>query len=221
MQKDSETYLNEDEDDYEDMEPESTSERPRHRRLLAVNPNPLPVAKSMPTGKLDQKNLEMHDFTTKKVQPFQYFSREGILLSGDHRSVRKLIYSHAPELDLPDLMSRIPCPIQSDPDKFQRVDYWAMTDANVKEALVKNFERTTSIDPNIVTVEMPVPEAPAQRATYFMDKTTGSSLYFHKGGKQDGKLWSGANFNPANIPKMLDQPEVKGITDLSNNNNEL
>lgn len=185
-------------------------------------PNTPPVANSTPTGKLDQQNIEKYDLTTKKVQPFQYFSREGILLSGDHRSVRKLIYGHAPELDLPDLMSRIPCPIQSDPtNKFQRVDCWAMTDANLKEALVKIFERTTSVDPNIVTVEMPMHEAPAQRATYFIDKTTGSSLYFHKDGKQDGKLWSGASFDPADIPRMLEQPEVKVITDLSNNNNEL
>ena len=91
--------------------------------------------------------------TTKKAQPFQYYSREGILLSGDYRSVRKLIYSHAPKLDLTDLMSRIPCPIQSDPNKFQRVDCWAMLDANLKEVLVKIFERTTSVDPNIITVE--------------------------------------------------------------------
>jgi len=225
LQKDPETCLNEDEDACWDTETEteSTSEKTQfRRRLLAINPNSAPVAQPTPTGKLDQQNIEKYDLTTKKVQPFQYFSREGILLSGDHRSVRKLIYGHAPELDLPDLMSRIPCPIQSDPtNKFQRVDCWALTDANLKEALVKIFERTTSVDPNIVTVEMPMHEGPAQRATYFIDKTTGSSLYFHKGGKQDGKLWSGASFDPDEIPKMLEQPEVKVITDLSNNNNEL
>lgn len=226
LQEDSETCLNEEESEEEnkdsskEMETESTPKRSIRRRLFSV-PNPPPGVKSTPTGKLDQQNLEMYDFTIKKVQPFQYFSREGILLSGDHRSVRKLIYSHAPELGLSDLMNRIPCPVQLDPDKFQRVDCWAITDGNMKDALIKVFEQTTSMDPNIVTVEMPMHEAPSQRATYFIDKTTGSSLYFHKGGKQDGKLWSGASFNPANIPKMLKQPEVKVITDLSNNNNEL
>jgi hypothetical protein len=217
LQKDSETCLNEDEDDYEDMETESTSERPQHRRLLAVNPNPSPVAKSMPTGKLDQQNLEMYDFTTKKVQPFQYYSREGIPLSADQRSLRKLIYGHASELGLSDLMNRIPCPIQLDSNKFQRVNCWAITDRNMKDALTKVFEYTTSMDPNIVTVEMPMHEGPYQRATYFINKTTGSSLYFHKDGKQAGKLWSGAIFDPADIPKMLKQPEVKVITDLNNN----
>ena len=226
LKEESETCLideeieKENKDSSKEMETESTPQRQRRRRLLAV-PNTPPLANPTPTRQLDQQIIEKYDLTTKKIQPFQYYSREGILLSGDHRSVRKLIYGHAPELELPDLMSRIPCPTQSDPDKFSRVDCWATTDANLKEALVKIFERTTSVDPNIVTVEMPMHENPAQRATYFIDKTTGSSIYFHKGGKQDGKLWSGASFNPAVIPKMLEQPETIVITDLSNKNNEL
>ena len=87
----------------------------------------------------------------------------------------------------------------------------------MKDALTKVFEYTTSIDPNIVTVEMPMHEGPYQRATYYIDKTTGSSFYFHKDSKQAGKLWSGTIFDPADIPKMLKKPEVKVITDLNNN----
>ena len=60
-------------------------------------------------------------------------------------------------------------------------------------------------------------EYPSQRATYFIDKNTGSSLCFYKGGKQAGKLWSAANFDLNEIEKMLKQPEVKIITDLKNN----
>lgn len=111
-------------------------------------------------------------------------------------------------------MNRVPCPPQSDPDKFHRVNCWAMTDRNIKEAIIKVFEYTTVMNPNIVTVEMPMHEAPSQRAIYFLDKTTGSALYFDKDGKLAGKLWSGAAFKPAKISEMLKQPEVKIITDL-------
>ena len=221
LQRDSETCLNGDEDacwDTEtesESESESTSEKTQlRRRLFAVNPNPAPVTQSMPTGKLDQQNLEKYDFTTQKIQPFHYRSREGILLSVDHRGLRKIIYSHAPELGLSDLISRIPCPIQLDPNKFQRIDCWAITDRNMRDALIKVFEYTTFIDPNIVTAEMPMHECPTHKATYFIDKTTGSSMYFYKGGKQDGKLWSVARFNPDEIPSMLQQPQVKVITDI-------
>lgn len=74
MQKDSEKDLNEDKYSYGDTETgsesdtESTSERTQHRRLLAVNPNPTPA----PTGKLDQLNIEKYDFTTQKLDPFQF-----------------------------------------------------------------------------------------------------------------------------------------------------
>ena len=49
---------------------------------------PAPV----PTVKLNKINLEKYDFTTKKVQPFKYSSREVLNLSADHRSLRKIIY---------------------------------------------------------------------------------------------------------------------------------
>jgi hypothetical protein len=142
-----------------ETESESTSEKIQiRRRLFAVNQNPAPVANPTPTGQLDQQNLEKYDFTTQKIKSFHYRSREGILLSADHQGLRKIIYSHAPELGLSDLINRIPCPIQLDPNKFQRIDCWAITDRNMKDALIKVFEFTTFMDPNTITAEMPMHE---------------------------------------------------------------
>jgi hypothetical protein len=213
LQKDPEICLDEDdEDSCWDIESELTDEKPR-RRLLAIQPVPAPV----PTGKLDQKNLEKYDFTTKKVQPFKFWSREGILLSADHRSLRKIIYSHPGELGLTDLVNRIPCPGQSDPKKFQRLDCWAITDANIKEAVIKLFQFTTFQNSNIITAEMPMHECSSNRATYFIDKNIGVAMYFHKGGKQDGKLWSLTTFDPDGITAMLNKPNVYIITDFNYN----
>lgn len=47
---------------------------------------------------------------------------------------------------------------------------------------------------------------------------TGNSAYFRIGGKQDGKLWSLQNFERGQILDMINDPNVKKITDLSDYN---
>ena len=102
-----------DEDTCENLEIEEEIEIEKfpRRKLLAV-------PGSIPTGKLDAENLEKFDFTQKKLQPMKFPSRDGIKLSMDHRSLRKIVYGHPEQLGLSDLDSRIPCPVQTDPDKF-------------------------------------------------------------------------------------------------------
>jgi hypothetical protein len=111
-----------DEDDCEEIEIEKF---PR-RRLLKISPTL--------TGKSDQPNLAKFDLTNKKLQPMAFPSREGIRLSMDQRSLRKAVYSHPMELGLSDLGSSILCPVQTDPTKYQRIDCWAITDDNIREA---------------------------------------------------------------------------------------
>ena len=95
-----------DEDDCEDQEIEI--EKFPRRRLLAVSPTP--------TAQLDAENLAKFDLTNRKLQVIIFPSREGIQFSMDPRSLRKVVYSHSTELGLSDLGSRIPCPIQDDPN---------------------------------------------------------------------------------------------------------
>lgn len=179
----------------QELEEETQIEKFPRRRLLAI-PGP------KPTGKLDAENLEKFDLTTKKLQPMKFPSREGIELSMDHRSLRKVVYSHPNELGLSDLGNRIPCPLQVDPNKFQRQDCWAITDTNIREAVIKIFEHTTFTNPRIVTLERYPPNCSTQRATYFVDLVTGDAIYFRIGGKQDGKLWSADNFQREEISNM-------------------
>lgn len=214
LQNDPETCLSEDdEENCEDIEFDDTDEKPR-RRLLAIQPT---QPTSTPTGQLDQANLQKYDFTTEKVDPFTFISREGLELSADHRSLRKIIYSHPEELELMDLINRIPCPVQPDENKFQRLDCWAITDRNMKEARKKVYEFTKFQNPNIITAEMPMHECPTNRATYFIDQNTGAAMYFRRKGKQDGKLWSVKRFDPDSISTMLNNPDVKLITDFNQN----
>jgi hypothetical protein len=196
------------EDDCEDQEIEI--EKFPRRRLLEVSPTP--------TGQLDAKNLAKFDLTNRKLQPIVFPSREGIPLSMDARSLRKAVYSHPMELGLPDLGSRILCPIQDDPNFFQRTDCWAITDVNIREAIVKIFELTTFDNPRIISLEQYPRNCANQRATYFIDIVTENSVYFRIGGKQDGKLWSLENFTRKDLIKIIKDPNVKKITDLSDYN---
>ena len=199
------------EDEDQEIEEETQIEKFPRRRLLAV-PGPTP------TGKLDSENIEKFDFTQRKLKPMKFPSREGIQLSMDQRSLRKIVYSHPNELGLSDLDNRIPCPLQVDPNKFQRQDCWAITDTNIREAVIKVFEHTTFTNPRIVTLERFRSNCSTQRAIYFVDIVTGNAIYFRVGGKQDGKLWSVDNFKPEEIINMMKDPNVKKITGISDYN---
>ena len=168
--------------DEDEIQESAFEESPPRRRLLAVSvPTP-------PTGNLDKVNLAKYDLTSQKIPILNYKSREGLYLWADPRSIRKIIYAHSHHLGLSFLGNRIPCPIQKDPSKFQRTDCWAVTDRSVKDAVLKIFEYTTFMDSNIITAQMPMHDCPKMTGTYFIDETTGTSMYFLKGGKQDGKL---------------------------------
>ena len=201
------------EENAEETELTSEKVRLRRRRLLATAAAPSPT----PTAKLDKDNLNKYDLTSKPMLFFDYPTREEIRLSMDHRVLRKIVYSHPHELGLTDLESRIACPIQPDPNKFQRVDCWAITDRNIRETIGILVEATTTANPNVLMIEIPMHECPTQRATYYLDQISGVAMVFHKGGPQDGKLWTMTQFPPKEIPNMLQQPEVKVITDLSTN----
>ena len=111
--QDKETWL----DNLENMDMDSDDEEMEEafpRRRLLISPTP--------TGKLDQQNLIAFDLTNKKLKPMYFPSREGIQLNMNHRSLRKAVYSHSTELDLSDLDSRVPCPVQVDSSKYQRTD---------------------------------------------------------------------------------------------------
>lgn len=156
------------------------------------------------------------DFTTEKLQPIHFPSREGIRLYMDHRSLRKVVYAHPKELGLSELGSRIPCPVQPDPvNHHQRTTCWAITNRNIREAVVKIFEFTTFENPRIITFEFYPFGSSKSKVTGFVDIVTGDCAFFQIGGKQNGKLWSLMNFGRKYLKTMLEDPNIKKITDIS------
>ncbi len=95
--------------------------------------------------------------------------------------------------------------MQADPHKFQRVNCWAITDTNIREAVVKIFEYTTFANPRILTLERFPSNCSTQRATYFVDIVTGDAVDF----RVDGKLWSADNFERSEIINMMKDPMLR------------
>ena len=48
------------------------------------------------------------------------------VISMSNKSLKKIVYSHSTDLGIYNLANRIQCPIQSDPNKFQRTDLIAV-----------------------------------------------------------------------------------------------
>jgi len=144
LEKSSEFDNNDSDDDIWDSEdwiqPELSSKSNLRRRLLQA-PEPTP------TAKLDQQNQKKFDFTTGPIPKFKYKDRDGREISMANKPLKKIAYSHATDLNMYNLANRIECPIQLDPNKFQRTNCWAMTDRSVRDVIVKVFELTTMSDP--------------------------------------------------------------------------
>jgi hypothetical protein len=175
-------------------------ERPPRRRLLAV-----PQTPPTPTGNLDIENKKKFDFTTFPMPGLKYQDRDGRDLRMTNQELKKITYCHKTELGISNLLDRIECPVQPDPNKFQRKDCWAVTNKSRLDVIVKVFELTTEYNPErYVTLEMPMPSYPSQNTFAYIDISTGECVFFHK----NGKLWSAKRYDEKGVDKLLNDPNV-------------
>ena len=196
-----ETDLEDEEEDFlEELENEylrDQEEIPRVSSALA-GPIPTPASAPTPTGKLDRDKIQQFDLRSDKYSPpYLYQGSHGENLSLTRRGLGKVIYAHSSELGLTNFADNIQCPIQLDPNKYQRQECRAITDRSQLEAIEKIVKMTTEprynsngrTQNNIVTVVMPMPFYNRQEARAFIDTTTGLGILFHED-KNPKTLWS-------------------------------
>ncbi len=165
--------------------------------------------KVQPTREADNKHMAIVDTSTKSINLFPIRSHvKDLLLSADHRSLRKLIWGHGHHIGI--IGYPAPCRV-AEVGQYQRDRCMAINDQTIQAAITKVLEYTTLLDPDIITFERPMHENPNAVAIYFINVRTGGGMLFHKTGKQAGKLWSGVKFDPADIPEMVKQQDVKLI----------
>ena len=92
------------------------------RRLLAIQP----------TAELDKSVKSKHTYSNSAIKPFRFYSKEGQILTIKNRELEKIVYAHSDDLNLLNFTDRVVCPIQTDPNKFQRSECRAVTDSGKK-----------------------------------------------------------------------------------------
>lgn len=160
-----------------------------------VSPSPTP------TAKLDKANMKKYDLTNFNYQPVAFPARDGRMLRFRDKVIKKFAYTKQTELGLYNPMDRIPCPIQTDPTKFQRKDCFAITDKSRFEVIYRLIEITSN---NPIILQMPMPYCPSQQTIVYIERESGSSAMFHL----NGDLWSAIKYDINQIEKLLQDPRT-------------
>lgn len=172
----------------------------QRRRLLATTP----------TAKLDKPVKNKYNYSTYDLQPFKFYSKEGKLLTLKNWELEKIVYAHSDDLDLLNFTDKIACPVQFDPNKYQRTECRAITDVAKKDALIRILELTTTASPSYLTRKIPMPSYPSQDALVYIDidTSTRGCLFFHA---DNGKLWSAGKLSPLEISAILNNPNFENL----------
>ena len=155
----------------------SVEEFPRRRLLAGAAPA------LTPTAKLDKLVMSQYDFTNVALSPIKDRDRDGRQLTLQNKTLKKIGYYYQIDLGLFSLGDKVPCPIQNDPNKFQRTDCWAVTDRTVAEVVERILELTTDLAPHLLTIRAPMRHCPTQDAFTYVDPRTGSAVHFHLDGE--------------------------------------
>ncbi len=190
-------------EDVVEIPDEILAERKRRRKLFTSGPRPAP-----PTAKLDKAVKDKFNFSTYDLQPFKYYSKEGIELTIKNKELEKIVYSHSDDINLPNFADKIMCPVQPDPSKFQRTECRAITDMAKKEALVTILDLTTTVNPDYITRKIPMPSFPSQDALAYIDTETLGGVFFHA---DSHKLWSAKKFTELELAAILNNPNFENL----------
>lgn len=175
--------------------------KPR-RRLMSVSGGPSPT----PTAQLDKALKKKFDLTTIQIPRLEYNDRDGRRLVLMQKTIKKLTYCHQTDLGLYNPTDRVPCPLQTDSNKYQRIDCFAMTDKSVKDVIIKILEGTTTTDRSrYITLLMPMPFFETQSALGYLDTVTGSCIFFHA---DSGKIWSVTRYGSREVLDLLLDPSI-------------
>ena len=171
---------------------------------------------SIPTGKLDKQLKQRFDATTIKFPKLFYRDRDGRELVLTFKELKKLAYCHLSDLGFYNPADRIPCPVQGDASKYQRLDCFAITDRSVRDTMIKILEISTTSDPSrYITLLMPMPFFDSQKALGYLDTATGTCVFFHADSR---KIWSATRYTGDSVLDLLMNPAVLKNPDIDTYN---
>ena len=158
---------------------------------------------SPPTYELTKKAISEseNDQTTNPVSPVAFTDWEGENKLIKSKELKKTLYAHGYEAGVVSSEDLIPCPIQDDPDKFQRTNCAKITDEGLDKWRDKIIDLATSTKPGMIKIELPIPMPyyDTEQAVGHLDMTTGDCVFFH----QNGKYWSYKKYTPEEVKNVL------------------
>lgn len=91
------------------------------------------------------------------------------------------------------------CPIQKDPDLFQRLNCAKITDDGLNILRNKIINLATSTKSGMVKIKLPMPYYDTELPVGHLDVTTGDCAFFHQG----SKYWSYKKYTPDEVKNLF------------------
>jgi hypothetical protein len=128
------------------------------KQISLGNRNPAEAPKaSPPTYELTKKALPENDQTTKPISPVAFTDWEGENKIIKSKELKKTLYAHGYKAGVVSSEDLRPCPIQYDPDKFQRTNCAPITYEGLDKLRDKIIDLATSTKPGMIKIELPMP----------------------------------------------------------------
>jgi hypothetical protein len=174
-----------------------------------------------PTKQLTKESLKKNDSVTENIQPYEFYDWEGKKRVIKSKELKNAAFSHGLEAGTSGPKDLVECPIQPDPNKFQRENCSKVTDETVQNLSDKIVDVTTAKSTKIgrVKFETKMPYFDSQTAIGHMDIITGDCFFYHK----NGKFWTYKKYSKKEIPDLLMdvQSSLKWASDSSSPKFEL
>lgn len=187
--------------------------------------------KPIPTAKLDDPVIKANDLsynTGKKKgkfelsdQPFRLWDYEGQIITVRKRDLNKNVYVHSDDLDLDniakmmgykDMGEWLECPIQPNPEFFQRTHCRQITNDGKRAFIVELIQRITTppgVNQNYMKRRIPSRFYSGQMAIGYFDLRKNNAICVH----ENGDMWGVYNFSKDTMDLYIENLDNKFSAD--------
>ena len=161
----------------------------------------MPVPATSPTKKLTQQSLKENDSVTKIIHPREFNDWEGKKRVVKSKELKNATFSHGFEAGTSGPEDLVECPIQLDPNKYQRKNCSRVTDETVQNLWDKIVDITTAKSTKIgkIKFKTKMPYFDSETAIAYMNIITGDCFFYH----ENGVFWGYKKYSEKQIPSLL------------------
>jgi hypothetical protein len=181
------------------------------------SPSPVQATKPTPTKELTKDFIKNSNATTRTFHPRRFLDWEKQPRELKSKEINKGTYSHGFEARTSDVTDLVECPIQTDPEKYQRTICSLITDKTRDSFADRMQELSQSTSPNILKFRLPMAYWDKELADYYLDRSTGDAAMYHT----TGKFWSFKRFDPQELENLIKRAERSGTLKRPPQNLEL